>query len=564
MKWFPIVFFILIITLNSWGQSAYVPLNPDYYRLLDRYEIKSGELTSSYFTTFKPYRRNQVAEFINSEFDTTRLSASDQFNLDYLEIDNWEFTKSGKSASEKPLLKKLYRNKSDLIDVDVKDFDLHLNPVIYLSVGNDSDSDPRPFINTRGIQLRGRIDEKIAFYSFIGENQAVFPFYGQEYVLSQGAVPNQGFWKEFNNRGVDFFTARGYIDFNASRHINVQFGHDKNFIGNGIRSMFLSDFSSNYFFLKFTTQVWRLNYTNLFAELIAEAPFTSLGGADAGSLGTKRFPKKYMALHHLSINITDNFNVGLFESTIFANQDSVGGGFEINYLNPIIFYRGIEQHVGSPDNVVVGMDFKWNLRRNWSFYGQILLDELIVDELLQGSGWWGNKIAGQIGFKYIDAFGVDNLDLQGEYNFARPFTYAHDDSLTNYTHYRQPLAHPLGANFRELIGIATYQPIPRLTFSGKFIFADQGKNPTGDNVGADVLISYNNRSRDFDHTIGQGVNTVLSFFDFTASYQLKHNLFLDFKQVLRDFDSDIRANDVFSAYTALSIRLNVAQRLLDF
>jgi len=115
---------------------------------------------------------------------------------------------------------------------------------------------------------------------------------------------------------VDFFTVRGYIDLQASRHINLQFGHDKNFIGNGILSMFLSDISNNYFFLKLTARVWRLNYTDLFVELVADAPFTPFSTL-GGSLGTTRFPKKYMALHHLSVNLSDNLNIGLFKATVF-------------------------------------------------------------------------------------------------------------------------------------------------------------------------------------------------------------------------------------------------------
>ncbi len=561
----PILISLLLLSTKLVGQSSNVPLNSDYYHLLDRYEVKSGQFSDTYFTSFKPYRRDQIIAFVQAADSVgTFVSSSDQFNQQYLNIDSWEFEPTSLSDSKKPLWNKFYRKKSDFVHVDIPDFDVHLNPVIYWGLGNDSDSRSRPFINTRGIEIRGRLDDKIAFYTFIGENQAVFPVYGQNYVLERGAVPNEGFWKEFNDGGVDFFTARGYLDFQITRHVSLQFGHDKNFIGNGFRSMFLSDFSSNYFFLKLNTKVWRLNYTNLFAELIADAPFTPLGGADAGSLGTVRFPKKYMALHHLSINITDKFNVGIFESTIFSDADSLGGRFEINYLNPIIFYRGIEQHVGSPDNTVFGLDFKWNPGKSYSFYGQLLLDDLIVGELFDGSGWWGNKISGQIGGKYIDAFRINNLDLQVEYNFARPFTYSHTSILTSYSHYRQPLAHPLGSNFRELIGILRYQPWPRLSLSGKIIRANAGTNPIDTNVGADILVANAERENDFNNVIGQGVDTDILFFDATASYQLKHNLFIDFKQVLRNLDSADDSKDLTTIYTSVAIRLNIAQRLLDF
>ncbi|MDA0194058.1 MAG: hypothetical protein O2887_03500 [Bacteroidetes bacterium] len=281
---------LVLVSTDLVAQSAFAPLNADYYHLLDRYEIKSGKFSNSFFSSFKPYRRDQIASFLDSRVSDTNRSQVDEFNIEYLNNDNWEFSNTDSNTSKKPLFGKLYRKKSDFINVNVKDFDLHLNPVIYWSIGQDSDSESRPFINTRGAQLRGRIDDKIAFYSFIGENQVVFPSYGQDYVSEFGAVPNEGFWKQYQKHGVDFFTVRGYIDLQATRHINLQFGHDKNFIGNGIRSMFLSDNSSNYFFLKLTTKVWRLNYTNLFVELVADAPFTPFGTL-GGSLGTTRFPK---------------------------------------------------------------------------------------------------------------------------------------------------------------------------------------------------------------------------------------------------------------------------------
>ena len=91
-------------------------------------------------------------------------------------------------------------------------------------------------------------------------------------------------------------------------------------------------------------------------------------------------------------------------------------------------------------------------------------------------GNWTNKQAVQGGIKYINALGIPNLDLQGEVNIIRPFTYMNYDSTTNFTHYNQPLAHPLGANVKEMIFLARYQPIPHFYIMGKIIhyFAGSG------------------------------------------------------------------------------------------
>ena len=363
------------------------------------------------------------------------------------------------------------------------------------------------------------------------------------------------FGKKFGEHGVDFFTARGYFTLQASKSVALQFGYDKNFIGNGYRSMLLSDFSAPSTFLKIQTKVWRIQYTNLFTELIADAPFTSFG-----SNGTGEFPKKFLTAHHLSVNITDNFNVGVFEAIIFNRGDSTGTAFEWNYLNPIIFYRSIEQYTGSPDNALFGVDWKWNLAKGIQFYGQGLLDEMVVSELRAGIGWWGNKFSIQAGGKYYNAFGIDNLDLQAEYNISRPFTYSHESIFTNYAHYRQPLAHPLGANFKELIFIARYQPIPKLYLTTRFINSIYGTDPTNNNYGSDVLKSYNTRTQEYNNSLGQGISNDQLLVDLNASYMLKHNLFIDFRHIYRNRDSAEPTLSSTTNFSSIAIRLNVAAR----
>ena len=281
------------------------------------------------------------------------------------------------------------------------------------------------------------------------------------------------------------------------------------------------------------------------------------------------FPDKYVTSHHLSIDITKNFNLGLFEAVIFGAEDDFGNSeFNLAYLNPIIFYRAIEQNEGSEDNALVGMDFKWNIKKRYQLYGQLIFDEFKLDELTSGSGWWANKFSGQFGVKYLDAFGLSNLDLQGEVNISRPYTYSHNNLFTNYSNYRQPLAHPYGANFREFIGVARYQPLNRLTVVGKIILATYGTDSLNSNFGKNILLDNTTRTNgtsdpDFGNEIGQGVGNDLIFLDLTVSYQLKHNLFLDFQQTFRQLDNELTGKNKTS-YTAFSFRWNIPKRIHDF
>ena len=279
-----------------------------------------------------------------------------------------------------------------------------------------------------------------------------------------------------------------------------------------------------------------------------------------GLYSSGKYPDKFVALHHLSINIGKKWNIGIFESVVFTDSTS----FEWSYLNPIIFYRAIEQQFGSSDNVILGMDFKWNALKGVSVYGQFVLDEFLLDNLKEGNGWWANKYGIQAGVKYFNALGVSNLDLQAETNIVRPYTYSHNTSHGNYSGYLQPIAHPLGANFKEFIGIVRYQPVPRLNLTGKIDMMQVGRDTTDVNWGSDILKDNVTREQDFENTISQGVRNDILFATFTASWQLKHNIFIDVSVVFRQSESPVPVYNTNTSVTSLALRWNIAQRLYEF
>jgi hypothetical protein len=522
----------------------------------------------------RPYTRTAAAHLgermlgpDSAQASRSSLSRADRFNAQYLLKDNWANSAQGNDLNEstRPFLNYFYRDQTDFYHVDSKDFTLRVNPVALLSVGKDNlNSDGIRYVNTRGAQIEGTIDQRLGFYAFLTDNQERVPQYVQNRIARDTIVPHEGYWKPYKTGAgqYDFFSARGYLTYAATKHINVQLGHDRNFIGNGYRSLILSDYSTPYFFLKLNTRVWKLNYQNLFAELTGRRTYNSAGSPVDGV-----YPKKYLALHHLSLDVTSNLNIGVFESEIAGGP---GRGLELQYLNPIIFYRAVEQQVGSADNAILGLDFKWNIFHTAQLYGQVVLDEFKISEVRARNGWWGNKQALQLGGKYIDVAGLRNLDLQVEFNYIRPYTYEHEDYYTAYTHYMQPLAHPMGANLAEILGVLSYQPLPRLMLVGKAFYSEQGLDPNnadvaGANYGGNVLKSYNTRVAEYGNHVGQGNKSRLLHADFTATYQPRLNLFLDAKLIARhqtySLTPALNGNEV---YASVALRWNIAQRLHEF
>ena len=537
------------------GQSSYAPLNEDYYHLIERYEIINGRQTVEFDTHVKPYRRRALGHFV----DSLRLnppSSSDRFNRTYLANDNWDYTHVEDSLTEKPLLTYFFRRPSDFWHLRREALTLHVNPVLHWELGQDGSGEGIAYTNTRGIQIHGTVDQKVDFYTYIGENQIVFPDYVNDYVRRTLTVPQEGFWKGLGDRGIDFLTARGHIGFQATRHIHLQLGHGKHFIGQGYRSMILSDFSNNYLFLRIDTDVWRLHYTNIFAQLTSD-----IVGNSTGLYGTVEFVPKYLAFHRLGVRLGEKVNVGLFESVVHGNAE---GQFDFDYVNPIIFYRAIEQQQGSTGNALLGVDASWIIGRHVSLYGQMVLDEFVINEIRSGANWWGNKYALQGGAKYINAFGINNLDLQLEYNRARPYTYSHEDLYRSYTHYEQPLAHPLGANFEEVVAIGRYQPTGRLTLKAKLIRARSGTDLDSTNWGGNILLDDRTREQEYGNVLRQGVPTELMVADLTASYQLWHNIFVDLRYLRRTRSLSEIATETKNSFASVGFRWNIRPRNYDF
>ncbi len=544
------IFFFIFFPFLSFSQTTYLPQGAKENLLLERLEIKAQTDSVLNFSKTKPFSRRLVVPAMQRLDSDLKLSQVDKYNLYTAKLSNLEFVDQDSTLLSKKSIGPFYKTPANLFEVERPDFSLIINPVFQYTVGKESNSNEHLFFNSRGITLRGGIANKIGFSAYITDNQERDPAYVRQWVAERQAVPGEGYYKEFKGNGYDYFDARGYVTFNITKYIDAAFGYDKNFIGNGYRSLFLSDFSNSTLFLKLNTRIWKFNYQNLFMELV-----------NADSRGADRLlGKKYAATHHLDFALTNWLNVGVFETIVFGRKDH----FEFGYLNPVIFYKSIEQQQGSADNTLAGLDAKANVARHLQFYGQFLLDDLKLSEI--NSSWWGNKFGYQLGAKYIDALNISNLDLQVELNHVRPFTYSHNDSVSNYTHNNQPLAHPLGANFNELIGLLRYQPAPKWTISAKAIYYVQGKDTARESFGGNIFLPnvFPYRQREYGYDIGAGIRSKVAYSSLLLSYEVKPNLFLETNAVLRKNNATILNPGKDAFIINAGVRWNMQRREFDF
>jgi hypothetical protein len=563
---FLIVVFFITIRLAS-AQSSYVPLGSYSIYILDRMEIKQGRLSMpvEFNTTAKAYKRQNIARYADSfDIAANNLSKQDIFNLNYLRNDNFEYSNSPDTKTKKSFWGTgLYKHKAAFYDVDVPELRLIVNPVAYLKLEYDNARKGLTYINNRGIEIRGNVGSHISFYTQCSDEIQRLNTWNQQYKNQYEVVPGTSFLQNVQTSTGDttlfnYWMASGYVAFQAGKVFDLQFGHGRNFLGNGYRSMILSDFSPDNLYLRLNTRVWRINYTNIWGEMYDFVPFISRSST---------IKRHYFATTHASINITKRLNIGLVQSVSFQRDSGhASRGYDLQYLNPIIFYKPVENSLNSPDKAIVGMDFKYNFARHVSLYGQFMISEIKTEELFSGRGWWGNKQAIQLGAKYIDIFNVSNLDLQVEMNQAAPYMYTSFDSKNAYVNFNQNMAHPTGANFREFIGIVRYQPFDKLFITAKGIYNTYGNDTNGSNWGKDIRLSYNSRMQEFGNYIGQGVKTHLYIGELTLSYMFWHNVFVDLQLTYRKTKSR-DAPGLFNSETfngAIALRWNIAPRYCDY
>lgn len=416
-----------------------------------------------------------------------------------------------------------------LIDIKNKDYTFYTDYLPDLVIGRANSK--QTWINTRGFQFGGTIGKNFYFYTRAYENQAMFPAYYDTYINQTGyLVPGMGYDRDNGAKKVkDWSDVAALLSYTPNKYVNFTLGHDKNFIGDGYRSQLLSDYAAAYPFFKVTANLGDVKYMVMWSYMNGE-PFINVNS-------TNGYNRKYGVFHYLDWNVNNRLSLGFFDSVIWGEADLSGKyhGFDFAYANPIIFLRPVEGQGGSQANALMGLTAKYKLTDGITAYGQFALDEFVSSELFSGTGSSRNKFAYQFGVRGANLFNVKALNYLVEYNSARPFTYSEINNIINYSSGGEPLAHPFGANYREVIGLLNYS-YKRFDFSAQVQYARFGLDMAGSNYGKDIFKTYDTAVKLFGNYIGQGLSTDLYYGDLKVAYLLnpKYNLRVEVGALLRN------------------------------
>lgn len=521
-----------------------VPFSHSYYAQFDG---AMNQVGSNNHTASKPYTYAEVSKYYNLKAVNESLQKN---------VSTW--------------LGRKFWNQN-MVQIQGEDYWLSLNPIVDLQLGKASDSDASyTYVNTRALNFRGGLGEQINFTTTVFESQGRFAGYYNDYAESikpsggnPAIVPGVGIAKRFKTDAYDFPLAEANITFAPSKFFDLQLGYGRNFIGDGYRSLLESDGPSPYPYFKINTTFWKIKYTNTYMWL---------KDVRTDVTDERTYATKFMANHYLSWNVSNKLNFGFFESVVWT--DTNNRGFDVNFVNPIIFYRTVEFTSSSKTgNALLGITSKYKWNNNFNLYGQFLLDEFSVSDMKAGEQSWKNKFGYQIGAKYYNAFSVKDLLFQVEYNHVRPYVYSHSAVITNYGHNNQSVGHQWGGNFKELVTIARYHK-GRYYADAKVTVGTRGLdfNTAEDsfNYGGNIYKSYDdNRPYDKGVKPGQGNKTSVFIADLQTGYVINPmtNLKLFGSFIYRNFDPTQETAATFKQSTTwftVGLRSDIFNMYFDY
>ncbi|WP_461449042.1 gliding motility protein RemB [Mucilaginibacter sp.] len=385
-------------------------------------------------------------------------------------------------------------------------------------IGRDFSGGRSVWTTSLGAQIGGTIGSKFTYYASFYANRAALPDYVVDNINTSAYIPGQGKDRSLDHYIKDWDYTTFDLSYTPIKYINFTLGKDKTFIGDGYRSLMLSDFASNYPFFKITATIGNVRYMSMYAYMDNPTNPSVPYGPTTG---------KWAYFQYIEWNINKRFTLGLFQNVMEADKDADGQkqGFNPSLASPFVFLDPLDNIDNNPAKNLLGLNAKLKVFNKAIIYGQFVLNEFHAADFYSSDGAVDNKSGYQIGFRGADMFNIKGLNYLAEFNTARPYTYSSFNQTSNYSQDGQPLADPFGANFREWVGILNYS-VGRFDFKAEGDYALFGLDINGLDYGQNIFKPYTSAPNPLGNYIGQGLRTNFYYAEGKVDYIVnpKYNL----------------------------------------
>lgn len=184
-----------------------------------------------------------------------------------------------------------------------------------------------------------------------------------------------------------------------------------------------------------------LAYSFRWGKLVISYRLARLDGLSPERDGVESFENRYMAAHRYDFHFSPKLTVGLFETVVFGGP---GRPLELFYLNPLIFFHGTQLNENLDDNTMVGFDFSYKPQAGIKVYGQVLVDDLQLDDK-NASDREPDQLGILGGVYYADV--IHRTDVRAEYTRISNWTFNQRFERNRYTNDNEPIGSALGNDY---------------------------------------------------------------------------------------------------------------------
>jgi len=338
-------------------------------------------------------------------------------------------------------------------------------------------------------------------------------------------------------RGAGGEVEDAYMSY-STKKVELLFGRFASFRGPVAQSLVLSSTARPMDAFMFRLNCGRLNFSFQTGRLNSLAYEVD---------SVKIYENRYFSGHRLDFRIFDNLNLGLFETIVYGGE---GRDMEFSYLNPLLSYHAVQLNKDTDDNTFLGLDLTWYIRNRHKLYGQLLVDDVQVDDEEQG-----DQEPAEIGYLAgIQTVGLFNfLDVEAEYLRIANRTYNQKLPRNRYENRGKLIGHPLGPD-GDRIKLAVshwFKYAQRIMF--KFQYARKGEGRYSD----DWTEPWNDITGDYSEPFPTG--TVEKTFEGSLHLTgyIKSRLFFDLEGGIKSVENYLNQPDDDRTIPFFSARLSI-------
>ena len=269
-------------------------------------------------------------------------------------------------------------------------------------------------------------------------------------------------------RGFSGYTEQAYLAVEIGP-LSLRFGRDWQRWGPGRNaSLLLSDNTKPFDMGALTAAGDRIAFTSVVMQLDAVMidENTNTISLEEGTLH-----RRFLSAHRLDWHISDKLRVGAAEAVLYGGENRT---FELQFLNPLIFYHGEQENADIEGNTLVSADFSYFPAQSWHIYGEFLADDIQFDRK-KSSDLEPPEIGWLIGIAKAGIWGLERFSFRIEYSGVTNRTYNTLQSEQKYLHQNYCIGHKDGNDFDSWNCSFYYWHNPRLRYEFDFEFIRNGE-----------------------------------------------------------------------------------------